>query len=72
MVMSPQNFSPIFFKNVAFLGKIVKWKNIQNLISNKKGYIYLPLPFKRDMGSKNYSVAIFSENTAFFEKTAKL
>ncbi len=36
MVRSPNNFFPIFYKNVAFFGKIVTWKNIQNLISQKK------------------------------------
>ncbi len=40
MGISPKTFFPIFFKNVAFFGKIVKWKNIQNLISDKKGYIH--------------------------------
>ncbi len=34
MVMSPKIFSPIFSKKIAFFKKIVKWKNIQNLISH--------------------------------------
>ncbi len=37
----PQKFLfVIFFENVAFLEKNVKWKNIQNLVSHKKGYIH--------------------------------
>ncbi len=30
-----------------------------------------PLSFKRDLGPRNCGFAIFSENTTFFEKTAK-
>ncbi len=34
-------FFTIFSENIAFIEKIVRWKNIQNLISHKKGYIQL-------------------------------
>ncbi len=38
------NVFPIFSKNVAFFEKIVRWKNIQNLISNKKKLYSFSLP----------------------------
>ncbi len=36
----PKFFFAIFSKNVAFLEKIIEWKTIQNLISDKKCFIH--------------------------------
>ncbi len=75
MVGPPEIFSPIFSINIAFFEKIVKWKNIQNLISDKKGYLQfrrrtLPSLQKRLALQKRFLQ--FSEKiTAFFEKTVK-
>ncbi len=66
-------FLAIFLGNVAFFEKIVIWKNIRNLISHKKGYIHLRRqtsfsPQER-LGPQKRFFAVFSESTAFFEKT---
>ncbi len=59
-------FSPIFSQNVPFYGKIVKWKNIQNFISHKRGYIHFrrqmpPLLHKR-LGPQKRFFVVLSEN----------
>ncbi len=69
-------FVPHFLQKVAFFfEKVVRRKNIQNLISHKEGNIHSRrqihhFPFKRGSAPKK-SFAIFSENTASFEKAAK-
>ncbi len=64
-------FSPVFSKKLLFFEKIVKWKNIQNLISHKKViFIFVagrPLPFKRDLGPRNW-VLPFSQKIQLFLK----
>ncbi len=54
---SPKLFFAIFSENITFYKKIVRWKNIQNLISHKKIiFIFVarrPLPFKRDLAPRN-------------------
>ncbi len=40
MVTSHKIFFHIFSENVAFIEKIIRWKNIQNFISHKEGYIH--------------------------------
>ncbi len=69
------NFFPYFLQECWFFENIVKLKNIQYLIFHKKGYIHfrrrtLPSLQKR-LGPQKQFFVVFSENTAFFEKTAK-
>ncbi len=58
-----------------FFEKIVGWNNIQNLISHKKGYIHFRrqtlTSLQKRRGPQKWFFVIFSENTAFFEKTVK-
>ncbi len=71
----PKIFSPTFSKNVGFFENIVRWKNIQNLIPHKKGYIHFrrqtPFSLRKRLVHQKQFFAVFSENTASFEKTAK-
>ncbi len=73
--MSPKIFFSIFNKNVVFSEKLLNEKIFQTSFPIKKIiFIFVaerPLPFKRDLGRRNCGFAIFSENTAFFENTAK-
>ncbi len=71
--MYPKNFSPIFSKKLAFLEKIVKWKNIQNLVFHKKDYIHFRPRTNPSLWlvPQKLFFAIFSENTAFFWKNGK-
>ncbi len=75
MVVSLQNFFPIFSKTVAFFGKIVKWKTIQNLISHKKGYIHFcrqtSPSFKRDLGPETMVLPFFQKIQPFLKKLLK-
>ncbi len=63
---------PIFSKNVAFFEKIVRWKNIQNLISHKKGTINFccqtPPPLQKRLSRQKRFFTILSENTSFLKK----
>ncbi len=58
-----------------FLKKLLVEKNIQTLISHKKDYIHFRRQtyssLQKRLGPPKRFFAIFSENTAFFEKTAK-
>ncbi len=71
---SQKIFFPIFSEIAAFFEKIVRWKNIQNLIYHKKGYTHFrrqsPASLQKRHAPKQF-FAILSENTAFFETTAK-
>ncbi len=62
-------FFVTFWENIAFFEKIVRRKNIQNLISHKKGYIHFPrqtLPSHQNKpGPQKLFFAVFSENTAY-------
>ncbi len=64
----------IFSKNVAFFEKIVRWKNIQNLIPHKISDIHFrrqtPPSLQKRLRSQKRFFTVFSENTDFFEKTA--
>ncbi len=70
--ISTKLFFASFSENVVFFEKIVKWKNIQNLISHKKGYIHFhhqtPPPFQKRLSPQIGLSSIFSENTAFLKK----
>ncbi len=75
MVMHPKNFFLIFSRNVAFFEKIVNKKNIWYLISHKKRLYSFSLPdapyLQKRLGPQKRVFAVFLENTAFFETTAK-
>ncbi len=76
MLMSLENFFPPFSpKMLLFLEKLLNKKIIKTSFPIKKGYIHFhrgrSLPFKRDLVPINCGFGVFSENTAFFEKTAK-
>ncbi len=75
MVMFPQHFFPIFSKNIALFEKIVKWKNIQNLISHEKVYIHFrrqtPPPLQKRLGPQKPFFAVFSENYSFLRKNCQ-
>ncbi len=72
----PQKFySAIFSKNVPFFEKIVKWRNIQYLISHKQRYINFrrqtpPSPQKR-LGPQKRFFPFSQKITDFLKKTVK-
>ncbi len=72
MVTYPKIIFLIFSQNVAFFEKIVRWKNIQNLVFHKKGlFIFVArrsLPFKRDLGSGNGFLLFSQKIQIFLEK----
>ncbi len=65
----------IFWKSVAFCEKIVRLKNIQFLVSRKKGYIHFrrrtTTSLQKGFGPQKRFFAFISENTAFFEKVVE-
>ncbi len=70
-------FLPFSRKMLIFFEKIVRLKNIQNLISHKKGYIDFrrqTRPFlQKGLVPHKISFSLsFSENTTFFEKKTLL
>ncbi len=70
IVKSLKIFFRHFLGKFCFLRKNCSIKNIQNLISNEKGYIHFrrqtPPSLQKGIGPQKQFLTVFSENTAFF------